>query len=211
LHSSIDHIVIVASSLDSGIKYVHENLGVMPQKGGIHEKMGTHNYLLNLGNSTYLEVIAINPGWPKPDRPRWFALDTLEPGAKPKLLTWIARTDDINLAKKNSLTEPGDIEAMNRADLNWLITIPVDGSLPCDGIAPSLIQWLSIPHPCSKLADSGCSLVSIEGFHSKANAINATLQSIGFKGFFSVTQIGESEEPSLSAYIQTPGGICKLE
>jgi len=113
--------------------------------------------------------------------------------------------------KKNALIELGDIETMSRADLNWLITIPTDGSLPCDGIAPSLIQWLNMAHPATKLADSGCSLVSIEGFHPKAETINATLQSIGFKGFFSVTQIGETEQPSLLAYIQTPGGICKIE
>ena len=100
MFSSIDHIVVVASSLDIGIKYVYEKLGVMPQKGGVHEKMGTHNYLLNLGNSTYLEVIAINPDSPKPGRPRWFGLDTIETAAKPRLLTWVARTDDINAAKK---------------------------------------------------------------------------------------------------------------
>jgi Glyoxalase-like domain len=211
LFSYIDHIVIVAPSLDTGIKYVYESLGVLPQKGGAHYKMGTHNYLLNLGHSMYLEVIAINPNAPKPDGPRWFALDKLEADAKPKLLTWVVRTDDVIVAKQNSLIELGNIETMSREDMNWLITIPSDGSLPCNGVAPSLIQWLNVSHPSSRLDDSGCSLVSIEGFHPKAKAINATLQFIGLKSLFSTTKIGESEKPFLTAYIQTPKGICKLE
>ena len=101
--------------------------------------MGTHNSLLRLDNSIYLEVIAINPDAPKPEIPRWFALDTITENANPKLLTRVARTNDIKLATTNSQTFFGDIKPMNRADLNWLITIPADGSLPLNGICPSLI------------------------------------------------------------------------
>jgi hypothetical protein len=67
--AQIDHIVIASPSLDAGVKYVYETLGVMPQLEGVHTQMGTHNYLLRLGNSTYLEVIAINPDAPKMERP----------------------------------------------------------------------------------------------------------------------------------------------
>jgi hypothetical protein len=211
LYSSIDHLVIVSPSLDAGVKYVYENLGVMPDAGGVHTKMGTHNYLLNLGNSTYLEVIAINHDCPKPGRPRWFALDSLDSNAKPGLLTWVARTNNINLATANSQLEFGNIEPMIRSDLNWLITIPPDGSLPCHGIAPSLIQWLSETPSFSKLPDSGCSLICIEGFHQKNEIINETLQSIGFNGNFSAKKIEPSCKPYLIAYIQTPNGTIKLK
>lgn len=208
LPSYIDHIVIVALTLDIGVKYIYDNLGVMPQKGGEHDRMGTHNYLLKLGNSIYLEVIAVNPDSPKPGRPRWFALDKPGMDAKPKLLTWIVRTEDIKTAKQNSLIEFGNIENMNRADINWLITVPSDGSLPCDGVAPSLIQWQSIIHPAAKLPDLGYSLLRLEGCHQKAEAINTTLRSIDFEGSFSIKQ---SVKPSLVAYIQTPTGVCRLE
>ena len=211
LYSSIDHLIIVSPSLEAGVKYVYETLGVMPVVGGVHTKMGTHNYLLNLGNSTYLEVLAIDPDCPKPDRPRWFALDSPGTNAKPRLLTWVARTNNIKLATAGSRLEFGNIEPMNRSDFNWLITIPPDGSLPCHGIAPSLIQWLSETHPSSKLPDSGCSLIRIEGFHQKNKIINETLESIGFNGNFSVKKIGQSYTPYLIAYIQTPNGTIKLE
>ena len=211
LLSEIDHIVIASPSLDAGVKYVYETLGVMPQFGGVHTRMGTHNYLLRLGISTYIEVIAINPDAPKMERPRWFALDTLGENAKPKLLTWVARTNDIKLVTTNTQTLFGDIEPMNRAELNWLITIPADGSLPFNGVCPSLIQWLNEPHPAFKLPDSGCSLTGIEGYHHNAKQISETLQSIGFEGTFSVSSIQQSEKPYLIAQIQTPNGIRKFE
>ena len=173
--------------------------------------MVTHNALLKLGSSTYLEVIAINPDLQKPDRPRWFSLDKLSATEKPKLLTWVAFTNDIKQATENSSLTFGNIETMNRADLNWLITIPADGGLPYDGIAPSLIQWSNELHPASKLSDVGCLLASIEGFHPSAKTINDALNSIGFNGNFSVTQIGESENPHLIAYVQTPNGIRKFD
>ena len=60
LQSEIDHIVITSPSLDAGVNYVYETLGVMPQLGGVHTRMGTHNYLLRLDNSTYLEIFKDN-------------------------------------------------------------------------------------------------------------------------------------------------------
>jgi hypothetical protein len=183
----------------------------MPQLGGVHTRMGTHNYLLRLDNSIYREVIAINPDAPKPDRPRWFGLDTQNENAKPKLLTWVARTNDIKLATMNCQTLFGNIESVGRSELNWLITIPFDGSLPFSGVCPSLIQWLTHYHPASKLSDSGCSLVNIEGYHYQAKQIRETLQSIGFDGTFSVNPIQQKERPYFIAHIQTPNGVRKLE
>jgi hypothetical protein len=211
LRTVIDHIVIASPSLDAGVEYVYKTLGVMPQFGGVHSRMGTHNYLLRLGKSTYLEVIAINPDAPKIERPRWFALDTLGENAKPQLLTWVARTNDIKLATTNSQIFFGEIEAMNRAGLNWLITIPFDGSLLFNGVCPSLIQWLNEPHPANKLPDTGCSLIGIEGYHHEARHINETLQSIGFEGGFSVSSIKQSEKAYLIAHIQSPSGRRRFE
>jgi len=205
--TSIDHLVIVSPTLETGVRYVYETLQVRMQKGGIHTKMGTHNALLKLGKTTYLEVIAVNPLLPKPVGARWFALDTLSISANPKLLTWVACTDDIKGATENSSIPFGTIQTMTRGALNWLITIPSGGGLPCDGIAPSLIQWNSKIHPASQLPEEGCSLLRMEGFHPDAEIINTTLQSIGFEGDFSVDP---SENSSLVAYIQTPHGVRRF-
>jgi len=58
--SHLDHITLTAPSLAAGVEYVHQTLGVMPQVGGEHPRMGTHNYFLRLGQTVYLEIIAVN-------------------------------------------------------------------------------------------------------------------------------------------------------
>lgn len=55
IHCHIDHIAATAPSLEEGAEFVVEALGVKPQPGGEHERMGTHTLVLRLGESTYLK------------------------------------------------------------------------------------------------------------------------------------------------------------
>lgn len=206
----MDHLAITAPSLAAGAAYVREVLGVSPQAGGVHARMGTHNQLLKLGEKLYLEVIAVNPDAPPPKRPRWFALDAPDPTRPIRLATWIARTDDIHAAAAASPVPLGGIVPMSRGRMNWHITIPADGSLPLQGIAPALIQWAEGPHPAAMLEESGCSLVRLEGFHPAAGKIAAVLAAIGFTGDVAVSALPPGEKPCLVAHIQTPGGLRQL-
>ena len=210
LHCRIDHIVITASSLADGEEYVRQTLGVAPQVGGEHQRMGTHNVLLRLGEEMYLEVVAVNPNGAQPRRPRWFEVDQHGASTTPGLATWVARTSDIQGSVLSASVPLGDIEPMNRGQFNWLITIPADGSLPLQGIAPVLIQWLSESHPATSLQDLGCSLVRLEGFHTEAERIVRMLQSIGFEGDFSVSPLSTQMQPYLVAHIRTPCGERQL-
>jgi hypothetical protein len=99
---------------------------------------------------------------------------------------------------------------MNRGELNWLITIPEDGGLPEHGIAPTLIQWLNEPHPAERLAENGCRLQGLEGFHPNHESIGMMLQAIGFEGEFSVFGLPPNAEPFLRAHIETRSGIRTL-
>lgn len=154
--AAIDHLVVTAPSLASGAAYIREALGVEMQPGGTHHAMGTHNLLLKLDDSTYLEVLAVDPDMTAPGRPRWFDLDRV---TTPALATWVARVDDIHAAAL-ALGIPGHyIKPMSRGALKWLITIPDDGSL---SDLPVLIQWLNEPHPASGLPDAGCSLTGLD-------------------------------------------------
>src|SRR5690606_8176826 len=97
-------------------------LGVSLQAGGQHPRMGTHNKLLRLGDDVYLEVIAADPAAPAPQRPRWFELDQMTPGSRPRLGTWVIRTDDIVAARAACSWDTGPIESMTRGALAWRIT-----------------------------------------------------------------------------------------
>lgn len=202
--SQLDHIIVTAASLQEGVGYVRRELGVAPQTGGEHVRMGTHNCLLKLGEKLFLEVIAADPAVPRPDRPRWFQLDEPESVKAPRLATWVARCDYIHALAPASL---GKIETMTRGSFRWLITIPEDGKLPLQGIAPSLIEWRSETHPAQGLKDLGCSLVRFEGFHPQPEKVTSMLRSIGFDGQFPVSP---GEPPHLVAHIQTSAGPRRL-
>ena len=173
------------------------------QKGGEHVRMGTHNCLLKLGEQLYLEVIAVDPRAPHPGRPRWFQLDEPDSVRAPRLATWVARSDDIRAAGAASTVPVGRIEPMSRGNFRWLITVPHDGRLALDGLAPTLIQWRSTTHPADTLKDFGCSLERLEGVHPEPAKVAAMLESIGFEGDFPVAR---GEKPSLLARIRTPAG-----
>ena len=209
LRCTIDHLVVAAASLEAGARYIQDTLGVVPEAGGEHARMGTHNRLLKLGAAVYLEVIAINPAAPHPTHARWFDLDRYAPLAPPRLVTWVVRTNDIETAVTRCGVELGNIEAMTRGSLSWRITIPRDGSLPFGGVMPGLIQWDAAQHPATRMADRGCTLAALGGHHAEAVRIRAALHALGLTDV-NVAEPAPGESASLAATIDAPGGRCIL-
>lgn len=205
----IDHLTVTAPSLDAGTDWVERTLGVRLQPGGQHARMGTHNRLLRLGESVYLEVIAPDPAAPRPARPRWFGLDALGPGDAPRLATWVARTADIHAAAASATEDLGEPTPMARGALQWLITIPADGRLCLGGLAPALIQW-GVPqvpqHPAAGLHDAGCTLARLEAATPEPARAQALLASLGLGDAVTVSARAAGEPERLLAHIDTPAG-----
>ena len=210
LSSTIDHLVVTAPTLASGIQYVEQTLGCKMQPGGQHPRMGTHNALLKIGTDCYLEVISIDPDAVPPQRKRWFELDTLLPDTRPRLATWVMRTNDIYKVTNATDLALGVVEDMSRGTMEWQITIPPDGRLTYHGIAPAVIQWKGEVHPASKLAESSVSLLQLVGRHPDARHITALLNAAHFKGPFSVTESLDVVPIGLMATFQTPRGMVVL-
>lgn len=203
----LDHITVTALSLDAGAAFVRETLGVAPQVGGEHPRMATHNLLLRLGDSTFLEIIAPNAAVPAPARPRWFALDRLGHRSPPSLSTWVVRTSGIRAAVEASSEPLGDVEPMSRGALDWLITIPADGSVPLDGVAPALIEWHTDVHPASRLEDRGLSLARLDIFHPNPDRLARLLSSLELDAPVCVLAAPAGAGAHLVAHIDTPQGI----
>jgi len=206
----LDHLAITAPELGAGIEHVRRGLGVLPQAGGEHPVMGTHNALLKLGEACYLEVIAPNPAAVKPQRPRWFELDRQTPQTLPRLATWVVRTDDIGRAQAGASEPLGEIVSLSRGSLRWLITVPADGSLPLGGVAPALIEWHTDRHVASGLQEAGCSLAGLELFHPDAARVQRLLRSLALEGDVAVHALPPRETPYLAARIRTPAGLRRL-
>jgi hypothetical protein len=156
-----DHLVVAARTLDEGAAWVEAQLGVAPGPGGKHPLMGTQNRVMKIGPREFLEVMAIDPDAPSPQRPRWFELDTPAMQAMlaeaPALVHWVERTEDLKAALVG-YPERADIVPMTRGPYRWRIVVPPDGRLPGGGTLPTLIQWEGGTHPADAMAESGCRL-----------------------------------------------------
>ena len=210
LSSAIDHLVVTAPTLASGIQYVEQTLGCKMQPGGQHPRMGTHNALLKIGADCYLEVISVDPDAESLQRKRWFELDTLLPDTRPRLATWVMRTNDIYKVTNATDLALGAVEEMSRGTLDWQITIPSDGRLPLQGLAPAVIQWKGEANPALKLAESSVSLLQLAGLHPDARYITALLNAANFEGPFSVVEPSDGVSIGLTATFQTPKGLIVL-
>jgi hypothetical protein len=207
----LDHLVVAATTLADGIDYIASVTGVAPRPGGKHEAMGTHDALLKLGERVYLEIIAIDPDGKKPARRRWFDLDNIALQAElmeqPRLVHWVARTDDIDRAAAMCPTPLGAVHAMARSDYRWRLTIPDDGSLPAKGIVPTLIQWDVPVHPADTLPQSNVAIAQLAATHPDPATVRAALSALKLQDRIAVTY---DREIRLAAMLRTPRGLVTL-
>lgn len=198
---ALDHIAVVARTLDEGASYVEAVLGAELSAGGKHPHMGTHNRLLSLGPDVYLEVIAIDPEAPQPPHRRWFNLDNYD-GA-PRMTNWVCRTDDLDAALAEAPSGAGKPMTLSRGDMTWRMAVSDFGRLPFDDACPAMIEWGDSPHPTRRLPDYGFRLSRLDVFHPRADELLAAFPSLHRVYHASVR---EGPEKRLIATISTPEG-----
>ena len=164
----LDHITIVAKTLEIGITHVRAQLGIDVPVGGNHPAMGTHNCLMKIGNGEFLEIIAINPDAELPNHPRWFGLD--QPLCQnAALATWVLGTGNIHARANHGFPEVGAATRLTRSKLEWLISVAPDGELPMGGAFPTLIEWAHgvEKHPAENMQDKGIVLTELTIKHPR--------------------------------------------
>jgi hypothetical protein len=207
LLSVLDHLVYVTPDLDATMDEIEHRLGVRAAVGGHHARWRTKNSLLSLGPKAYLEIMGPDGSRPEPRQPRPFGIDAM---VKPRLVTWVARADDIRsiLAAAGRLAlDLGDIQAGSRqrpdgSTLRWTMTdLTKDRE---NGIIPYFIDWGDSPHPAES-SPKGCTLMRLEGFHPEAARVNEILRSLGME-----LQVKRGTV-ALKATIESPRGPVVLE
>lgn len=220
----LDHLVVVAPSLEAGVAWCEATLGVTPGPGGDHPLMGTHNRLMRIATvdypRAYFEIIAINPVAPSPvpKRPgRWFDMDSPALKARvaahgPQLVHFVANVPDMAGAlaalAAQGLDRGPALPASRmtpRGLLQWRITVRDDGQRLLDGTLPTLIEW-GDTHPIGGMAESGVTLQSLCVSHPQAGALRAAYAAIGLQG------VAVREGPAnIVATLATPRGPVVLE
>ena len=210
----LDHVIVAARSLDEGADFVESRLGVRAPPGGRHEMMGTHNRVMALGDSVYLEIIAVNPAMTPPARPRWFGLDDpsviLGLADSPRLLTWAVNTESLEALLASSRIAVGEIREARRDDLRWKVALPDDGRLGAGGFFPLCIQWQMGFHPASRMPDLGCRLQSLTLYHPYPDWLRGLLEAIGADTAVGIKEVGDPAMARLVARVKTPDGEVEL-
>ena len=214
MNPAIDHIVIGAASLKQGVDYVRRTLGVDIPFGGVHQTMGTHNHLMQLGEGLFLEVIAPNPDLPSPDTPRWYGMDDphlrCQLENQPMLLTWVINTNNITALLAQADFSFGTIESISRGELNWLFGLPDDGRLLAGGMLPYVMQWNTKTHPAQNMFHAGCELKEIAIYHSHPDWVRSVLSSIGAEKLVNIYPADRDTLSFLEVKIKTPSGLKSL-
>jgi hypothetical protein len=162
----LDHITVIAPTLSEGVSHVSACLDLDVPFGQRHSYMGTHNHLLQLGGTVYLEIVALDPDGRHPGRSRWFGLDDQDSVRRDwddgrRLRGWVARGDGIDAVLAGREAVFGSKVALPPVDSSFDFAIPDDGSLPLDGAMPSLIDRRGKPRSMANMPDLGARLVSL--------------------------------------------------
>ncbi len=224
MRTLVDHLVVVAPSLEAGTAWCEATLGVAPGPGGRHAFMGTHNRLLRIATvdfpRAYLEIIAVDSGADPAARTqavRWFDMDASAMRARiadqgPQLVHFVTHVPDVRAASaalQSQGIDRGEVVEASRMTprglLRWQITIRPDGQRLFDGMLPTLIEW-GDTHPAATLPDSGVRLQSLSVAHPQAGVLRRAFGAIDLQG----VELREGP-PNLCATLLTPRGRVRLE
>lgn len=208
----LDHLTVIAPTLAEGVAHARACLDIDVPFGRQHPYMGTHNHLLRLGETTYLEIVALDPAAPHPGRPRWFGLDDQTALRKAwddglRLRGWVARCDDIDALLPQHESVLGQKVRLQAGEAHFFFAIPEDGSLPGDGVAPSVIDRIGRPPPVAAMADRGARLREVILEHPRPEQVTALYQQLGVE---TPITLRPGPRPRYRARIDTPGGVKDL-
>jgi hypothetical protein len=220
---ALDHLVIVAPSLDAGVAWCEATLGITPGPGGEHPLMGTHNRLFRIATvnypRAYCEIIAINsiaaPAVSTRSS-RWFDMDSEEMKARikqsgPQLVHFVANVPDVASAVAALGTlgiDRGPAVQASRmtgsGPLQWQITVRPDGQRLMNGCLPTLIEWGDV-HPSQSMPASGVTLQSLTVTHPQSELLQTAYNTLD------LSVIVRSGVANLVATLATPRGVVTLE
>jgi hypothetical protein len=208
----LDHLTVVAPTLTEGVAHVRSCIDVDVPFGQRHDYMGTYNHLLQLGDTVYLEIVALDPDGRPPARARWFGFDDQKAikadwDAGRRLRGWVARTNSIDVVLAGREGIFGKKVSLPWTEPSFEFGIPDDGSLPLDGAAPSIIDRRGKPRSMATMPDLGARLRSFSLEHPDVAAISALYRT------FEIDRppaIVEGTSLRYRAQIETPAGMREL-
>ncbi|MEM1249333.1 MAG: VOC family protein [Acidobacteriota bacterium] len=207
MSSPIDHLVWAGPDLFAAVADFEKLTGIAPVPGGQHLGLGTRNFLVRLGETSYLEILGPDPQQDAPSRPRPFGLDHL---TENRLVAWAIGVRGIEervAAAREAGWDPGRIVSMSRRKpegvlLEWQLTMRRHETAAEP--VPFLIDWGETTTP-AETAAPGAELVELVAMAPDEGALERHLRVLG-----APAKVGHAMEPRLRAHLQTPSGDVTL-
>ena len=207
LPEGIDHLIYAVADLENGMDEIERLLGVRPIAGGRHPDYGTHNALLSLGPTTYLEIMAPDPDLPRPGRGLLFDMDNVK---ESRLARWVLRSEAIQdavAAAASAGLDLGTVQSGSRRKpdgsvLAWQLTDPY--AMPLGGAVPFLISWGETRHP-AKAAPRAGELIGLRIEHPDPDTVLQALEALGVE-----VDVSAGDTLRIVATIRTAGGEVEL-
>lgn len=201
---AMDHLIIGAADLDTGIQWLEQRTGVRAAIGGTHPGRGTRNALIALRGRQYVELVAPDPAQPGNLAPHLRSLN------EPRLIGWAAATPEIDALAKRvraggpepTAPRPGSRARPDGRLLRWT-TIGVSSKFAAGGVdpIPFFIQWAAdSPHPSSD-SPAGCELSSLEFEHPDSENLSDALARLEL-----AATVRKAPSVAIVATLRTPKG-----
>jgi hypothetical protein len=208
-----DHFIVGIHDLDEGIRLVEQMTGVRPIPGGVHPHIGTHNALIALGDRSYLEIIAPDPGADLdalvPELKKRFR-DPLTEMARLTPFLWAIGSRDIEATAARlrdggielSPPQPGSRKKPDGSLLEWRASFIVDPAAP--GL-PFVIQWKDPAVSPPTDSPQGCRIVSYSVFGPNGDLLAQIIEALALDG-----DTATAEASALELVMDCPAGRVTL-
>ena len=173
--------VYCVPDLEIALDRFKNDYGIEAIIGGRHLDQGTKNAIVSLGQSVYLELLAIDKSSSKNIEHHWMGIDYL---TSPKITRWAIVSDQINedlktiAAYKTDLAKShqGSRVMTNGGLLSWQMSLP--SYRPEVELMPFLLNWSESDHHPTEQLRQQAKIIAFDLYHPAPNDLQTYFEQL---------------------------------
>lgn len=196
----LDHVIVGGGPIDTLVEWWTKATGQVPQPGGAHEELGTHNAICPLGDA-YVELIAIDPSNDRTNQ----ITEQLASATSPRTFGWCLRSRSGRSVAMiaEGLPVPTRTMSMSReADGRRLIWDAVFPATDLGSAIPFFIDWGTAVRPGTSSRELS---IEVAVQHPNPSRVEAVLRSMGIS-----VPIQRETDGGVALTVRSPRGVLEV-